>query len=77
MKPTNLKPPKDVGFIIRTAGIGRSKTEIERDLKYLTRLWETLEKKPSSPSKRTVRIPAVPPGAVASSRGRCRKGWIV
>src|SRR5687768_7947029 len=40
-----LKPPKDVGFIIRTAGIGRSKTEIERDLKYLTRLWETLEKK--------------------------------
>lgn len=40
-----LKPPKDVGFIIRTAGIGRSKTEIERDLKYLTRLWENIEKK--------------------------------
>ncbi|MDQ3439088.1 MAG: Rne/Rng family ribonuclease, partial [Planctomycetota bacterium] len=40
-----LKPPKDVGFIIRTAGIGKSKAEIERDLKYLTRLWETLEKK--------------------------------
>lgn len=40
-----LKPPRDVGFIIRTAGIGRSKTEIERDLKYLTRLWENIEKK--------------------------------
>ena len=40
-----LKPPKDVGFIIRTAGVGKSKVEIERDLKYLTRLWETLEKK--------------------------------
>src|SRR6476620_6057225 len=40
-----LKPPKDVGFIIRTAGVGKSKLEIERDLKYLTRLWETLEKK--------------------------------
>jgi ribonuclease E len=40
-----LKPPKDVGFIIRTAGIGKSKTEIERDLKYLTRLWEQIEKK--------------------------------
>lgn len=42
-----LKPPRDVGFIIRTAGIGRSKTEIERDLKYLTRLWENIEKKAS------------------------------
>src|SRR5258707_9814072 len=43
-----LKPPKDVGFIIRTAGIGRSKLEIERDLKYLTRLWENIEKKRES-----------------------------
>src|SRR6476469_2791334 len=33
-----LKPPKEVGFIIRTAGIGRSKTEIQRDLTYLSRL---------------------------------------
>ena len=39
-----LKPPKDVGFIIRTAGIGKSKAEIERDLNYLTRLWETARK---------------------------------
>jgi ribonuclease E len=37
--------PKDCGFIIRTAGIGKSKLEIERDLKYLARLWETLKKK--------------------------------
>ncbi len=43
-----LKPPKDVGFIIRTAGIDRSKLEIERDLKYLTRLWENIEKKRQS-----------------------------
>src|SRR5271163_2397692 len=41
----SLKPPKDVGFIIRTAGIGKSKTEIQRDLTYLTRLWQNLEKK--------------------------------
>src|SRR5688572_4003701 len=40
-----LKPPHGVGFIIRTAGVGKTKTEIERDLKYLTRLWEQLEKK--------------------------------
>jgi len=32
----SLKPPKDVGFIIRTAGVGKSKTEIQRDLTYLT-----------------------------------------
>ena len=43
-----LKPPKDVGFIIRTAGVGKSKTEIERDLKYLTRLWETAREEASS-----------------------------
>src|SRR5215213_9278309 len=40
-----LKPPDGVGFIIRTAGVGKSKAEIERDLKYLTRLWEQLERK--------------------------------
>src|SRR5688572_16066302 len=45
-----LKPPKGVGFIIRTAGVGKTKTEIERDLKYLTRLWETLEKKRQAPA---------------------------
>src|SRR3954468_21895647 len=39
-----LKPPKGVGFIIRTAGVGRSKTEIQRDLTYLSRLWAQIEK---------------------------------
>jgi len=43
-----LKPPKDCGFIIRTAGVGRSKADIERDLKYLTRLFETIDKKAKS-----------------------------
>ncbi len=46
----SLKPPKDVAFIIRTAGIGKTKTEIERDLKYLTRLWEGLCKKQKEPA---------------------------
>src|SRR5439155_17802429 len=41
----SLKPIKDVGFIIRTAGVGKSKAEIERDLKYLTRLYENINKK--------------------------------
>src|SRR4051794_31283067 len=42
------KPPKDCGFIIRTAGVGKSKAEIERDLKYLTRLFENINKKAKS-----------------------------
>src|SRR5687768_5649413 len=44
----SLKPLKDVGFIIRTAGIGKTKTDIQRDLTYLTRLWQTIEKKRKS-----------------------------
>ena len=40
-----LKPPKDVGFIIRTAGIGKTKVEIQRDFTYLTRLWQDIDKK--------------------------------
>src|SRR3954447_9015032 len=44
----SLKPPKGVGFIIRTAGVGKTKGEIERDLKYLARLWETLKKRRDS-----------------------------
>src|SRR5580765_4635135 len=43
-----LDPPEDIGFIIRTAGVGKSKQEIERDLKYLLRLWQTIEKKRDS-----------------------------
>jgi ribonuclease E len=39
-----LNPPKDAGFIIRTAGVGRSEQEIERDFKYLMRLWENIAK---------------------------------
>jgi ribonuclease E len=39
-----MKPPKDVGFIIRTAGVGKSKMEIQRDFTYLSRLWLQIEK---------------------------------
>jgi ribonuclease E len=46
----SLKPLKDVGFIIRTAGIGKTKTEIQRDLQYLTRLWQTIQKKLKQPA---------------------------
>ncbi|HVT88863.1 MAG TPA: Rne/Rng family ribonuclease [Tepidisphaeraceae bacterium] len=46
----SLKPIDEVGFIIRTAGVGKTKTEIERDLKYLTRLWENIQKKIKQPA---------------------------
>lgn len=35
-----LKPPKGVGFIVRTAGVDRTKRELSRDLAYLLRLWK-------------------------------------
>ncbi len=40
-----LKPPENMGFIIRTAGMGRSKTELARDLNYLLKLWKSIENK--------------------------------
>ncbi len=39
-----LKLPDGFGLIVRTAGIGRTKTELQRDLKYLLRLWEAIQK---------------------------------
>src|SRR5687767_9426971 len=45
-----LNPPDDCGFIIRTEAVGKTKTEIERDLKYLARLWETMKKRRDSTS---------------------------
>ncbi|MHC4996195.1 MAG: Rne/Rng family ribonuclease [Planctomycetota bacterium] len=41
----DLDPPKDMGFIVRTAGIGRPKTELKRDLNYLLRLWKDIDKR--------------------------------
>ena len=37
-----LQPPKGLGFIIRTAGIDRTKKDLQRDLNYLMRLWRVL-----------------------------------
>lgn len=37
-----LKLPSGMGFILRTAGVGRSKRDLQRDLQYLTRLWRTV-----------------------------------
>ena len=38
----DLNPPKGLGFIVRTAGLDRSKRELARDLAYLLRLWKVI-----------------------------------
>jgi ribonuclease E len=37
-----LNPPKNLGFIVRTAGIEQSKKEIQADLNYLVRMWKVI-----------------------------------
>jgi ribonuclease E len=37
-----LNPPKGVGFIVRTAGQGRTRKDLARDLAYLLRLWRVI-----------------------------------
>ena len=38
-------PPKGTGFIIRTAGLGASKRDVQNDLRYLKRLWRAVQKR--------------------------------
>ena len=38
----SLNPPKGLGFIVRTAGAGRTERELGRDLEYLLRLWKAI-----------------------------------
>jgi ribonuclease E len=39
---SELNPPKGLGFIVRTAGLERTKRELARDLAYLLRLWKVI-----------------------------------
>jgi ribonuclease E len=40
-----LKPPPGLGFIIRTAGMDRTKKELQNDLAYLLRIWQVVVKR--------------------------------
>ena len=40
-----LDLPDDFGFILRTAGMGRTKLDLKRDVAYLTRMWKVMEKR--------------------------------
>ena len=50
---TSLKVPEDMGLIIRTAGMGRVRTDLKKDLSSLLRVWKGIkvkEKKQKAPS---------------------------
>lgn len=40
-----LPLPKGMGFIVRTAGVNARKADLQRDLRYLTRLWSAVEER--------------------------------
>ena len=39
-----LRVPDGFGLIVRTAGLDQTKTELQRDMRYLLRLWETVQR---------------------------------
>lgn len=46
-----LELPDGFGFILRTAGMDRTKLELKRDLAYLVRLWKDMDRRLTSGSK--------------------------
>jgi ribonuclease E len=48
-----LELPDGFGFILRTAGFDRTKTDLKRDLAYLQRLWKDMETNRKKAGKRT------------------------
>jgi len=46
---SDLGVPASMGVIIRTAGVGRTKTELQKDIQALLKIWETIEKQFGSP----------------------------
>jgi len=42
---TDIKPPKEMGVIVRTAAADKGRREIHRDMNYLLRLWMGMQKK--------------------------------
>lgn len=39
-----MERPKGAGYIVRTAGEGKGEREFQRDIRYLTRVWERVQK---------------------------------
>ncbi len=40
-----LEIPEDMGVIVRTAGVDRTKRDMQRDLSYLSRLWKSIDER--------------------------------
>jgi len=49
-----LEPPSDMGLIVRTAGMDRTRAELSKDLNYLLRLWRSTEKEIKTSSSPTL-----------------------
>lgn len=47
---SDLGVPASMGVIIRTAGVGRTKTELQKDIQALLKIWETIEKQYEDPN---------------------------
>lgn len=45
----DLGVPPDMGVIIRTAGMGRTKTELQKDIQSLLKIWENIEEQINNP----------------------------
>ena len=58
----SLDPPKEFGFIMRTAGAGQTKADLKKDLSYLVRLWKDIEERVDEGD------------AAGAGRGRKKKG---
>ncbi|MCZ6736002.1 MAG: Rne/Rng family ribonuclease [Planctomycetota bacterium] len=41
----SLKLPQGFGFILRTAGFGKTRTDLTRDVAYLVRLWKVMDRR--------------------------------
>jgi len=41
---TDLDRPEGMGFIVRTAGAGRTKRDLARDMRHVMRIWQAIEK---------------------------------
>ena len=46
---TGFNLPENMGVIIRTAGVGRTKVELQKDLQTLIKIWETIEETIKNP----------------------------
>jgi ribonuclease E len=52
----SLVIPEGMGIIVRTAGVGRSQQDLQSDLDYLLKVWQTIEEEYKTPSRKPVLI---------------------